>query len=225
MEQLTSIGRFAVWVLPVLFAITLHEVAHGFVAKLLGDKTAEKMGRLSVNPLKHIDPIGTVVLPGLLLLFSNFIFGWAKPVPVDWGKLRKPQRDVGLVAAAGPLANVLMAVIWIILAKLAIVLGIAAISRPLLFMAAAGIYINIMLMLINLVPIPPLDGGRIITSLLPEKWAAKFGQLESYGLIILVLLITTNALSALLSTPMTILLEYSLWLARIPPGILHQLLG
>ncbi|MGZ8217692.1 site-2 protease family protein [Methylomagnum sp.] len=225
MEELTTVGRFAIWALPVLFAITLHEVAHGWVAKLLGDKTAEKLGRLSLNPLRHVDPVGTVLLPGLMLVFTNFVFGWAKPVPVDWGKLRRPKRDVGLVAAAGPGSNLLMAVGWIAIARLAILLNFGLVSRPLLFMAAAGIYINIVLMLINLVPIPPLDGGRIMTSLLPPKMAQAFAKIEPYGFIILILLITTHALNAILGGPLSVMLGYSLETAGIPPGVLYQLFG
>lgn len=225
MEELTTVGRFAIWVLPVVFAITLHEVAHGWIAKLLGDRTAETMGRLSLNPLKHIDPIGTLLVPGLLLLFTNFIFGWAKPVPIDWGKLRRPKRDVGLVAVAGPAANLAMTFVWILLAKLAILWNSPYVSRPLLFMAAAGIFINIALLLLNLVPIPPLDGGRIMTSLLPRKWAYHFVQIERYGLILLVLLITTNVLSMILGAPLSLLLGYSLQFAGIPPGILYHLFG
>jgi Zn-dependent protease len=225
MEQLTTVGRFAVWVLPVLFAITLHEVAHGWVAKLLGDKTAERLGRLSLNPLKHVDPVGTIILPGLLLMFGGFIFGWAKPVPVDWGKLRHPKRDVGLVAVAGPLANLLMVVFWIAVSKLAIILAMASISRPLIYMAAAGIYINLMLMLINLVPLPPLDGGRIMTSLLPAPLAAYYAQIERYGLIIMLILIATPALSMLLGPALNYLLSYSLYSANIPHGIFYQIMS
>jgi Zn-dependent protease len=225
MEELTPVGRFAIWVLPVVFAITLHEVAHGWVARMLGDQTAERLGRLSLNPLKHIDPVGTVLLPGVMLLFSNFIFGWAKPVPVDSGKLRRPKRDFGLVAAAGPGANLLMTVLWVLIAKLAIVLNTGFISRPVVFMAAAGIYINLVLMLINLVPIPPLDGGRILTSLLPPRWAPKFAEIERYGFIILILLIMSNVLSMVLGAPLSLLIGYSLQFAGIPPGILYQLLG
>jgi Zn-dependent protease len=225
MEHLTTVGRIAAWALPVLFAITLHEVAHGWVAKVLGDPTAEKLGRLSLNPLRHVDPFGTVVLPGLLLLLGGFIFGWAKPVPVDWGKLNHPKRDIGLVAVAGPAANLAMVVAWIAVSKLALLLGDPPISRPLIYMAAAGIYINLMLMLINLVPLPPLDGGRIMTSLLPEKWAYRFGQLERYGLLILLLLIATPVLSLLLGGPLNTLLDYSLLSAGIPVGILYQLMG
>ncbi|MBS1211658.1 MAG: site-2 protease family protein [Proteobacteria bacterium] len=225
MEELTTVGRFAVWALPVLFAITLHEVAHGWVAKLLGDRTAERMGRLSLNPLRHIDPVGTLLVPGLLLVFSQFVFGWAKPVPVDWGKLRRPRRDVGLVAAAGPVANLLMTVLWILVAKLAILLNSGYVSRPMIFMAAAGIFINSALMLLNLLPIPPLDGGRILSSLLSPRWAMKFGAIEPYGFIILVLLIVTNALSMILSAPLNFMLGLALELGGIPPGILFHLFG
>ena len=225
MDQLTLIGRFAVWALPVLFAITLHEVAHGWVAKELGDETADRLGRLTLNPLKHIDPLGTIIIPGLMLVFGGFLFGWARPVPVDWSKLNHPKRDVGLVAAAGPFANLLMVVFWIMVAKLALSIAVPSFSRPLIYMAAAGIYINLMLMLINLVPLPPLDGGRIITSLLPERWAYQFAQLERYGLIILLLLISTPILSMLLGGPMNYLLGHSLISAGIPFGILFQLMG
>ncbi|BBL75223.1 site-2 protease family protein [Methylomagnum ishizawai] len=225
MEQLTTVGRFAVWALPVIFAITLHEVAHGWIAKLLGDKTADRLGRLTLNPLKHVDPVGTIILPGVMLVLGGFIFGWAKPVPVDWGKLHKPKRDIGLVALAGPLANLLMVVCWILISKLAHVIGDRYYSLPMIYMAAAGIYINLMLMLINLVPLPPLDGGRIMTSLLPDKWAYRYGQLEQYGLVILLILIATPALSMLLGGPMNLLLNQSLLYAGIPYGILYQLMG
>ena len=225
MEEMTTVGRIAIWALPVLFAITLHEVAHGWVAKLLGDRTAERLGRLSLNPINHVDPVGTLLVPGLLLLFSNFIFGWAKPVPVDWGKLRRPKRDVGLVAVAGPAANLLMVLFWIALAKLAIVMNLPLVSRPLAFMAAAGIFINSALMLLNLLPIPPLDGGRILGSLLPPKWASQYALIEPYGMLILVVLIATNLLALILHTPMNLVLALSLELAGIPPGVLFQLLG
>lgn len=225
MEELTTAGRFAIWVLPVVFAITLHEVAHGWSAKLLGDRTAEKMGRLSLNPLHHIDLVGTLLVPGLLLIFSHFIFGWAKPVPVDWGKLRNPKRDIALVAAAGPGANGVMVVLWMLLARLAISLNDAFVSRPLIYMAAAGIFINLVLMLINLVPVPPLDGGRILGCLLPPRLAMRYSQLEPYGFIIMVVLIATNLLSLLLGAPLSLLLTVCLDVAGIPPGILYHLMG
>lgn len=225
MEELTTVGRFAIWALPVLFAITLHEVAHGWVAKLLGDRTAEQQGRLSLNPLKHIDPVGTLLVPGLLLVFSQFIFGWAKPVPVDWGRLRNPRRDVGWVAAAGPAANLAMTVFWILIAKLAIYLNSALVSRPMIFMAAAGVFINIALMLLNLLPLPPLDGGRILSSLLSPRMAMKYALIEPYGFIILLVLIMTNVLSMILSAPLNMMLGLALQLGGIPPGILYHLFG
>jgi Zn-dependent protease len=225
MEELTTVGRFAVWALPVVFAITLHEVAHGWAAKFLGDATAERMGRLSLNPLRHVDPLGTLILPGILLVFTNFVFGWAKPVPVDWGKLRKPKRDVGLVAAAGPAANLAMLGGWILIAKLAVAINSGVVSRPMVFMATAGIYINLVLMLINLVPLPPLDGGRILASVLPKPWSGYVAQIEPYGFVVLVILIVTNALSLLLGLPLSALLGWSMRFAGIPPGILFQLFG
>jgi Zn-dependent protease len=224
MDELTTAGRFAVWVIPVVFAITLHEVAHGWAAKLFGDRTAERMGRLSLNPLHHVDPVGTLLVPGLLLVFSHFIFGWAKPVPVDWGKLRNPKRDIALVAAAGPGANGVMVLLWMLLARLAIALNDAFVSRPLIYMAAAGIFINLVLLLVNLVPVPPLDGGRILGCLLPPRLAMRYEKLEPYGFIIMLALIATNLLSMLLGGPLNFLLAVCLDIAGIPPGILYHLM-
>ncbi len=205
MEELTLIQRIAIWVLPVLFAITLHEVAHGWVANLLGDSTAKQLGRLSLNPIKHVDPIGTVLVPGLLLLLGGFIFGWAKPVPVDWKKLRRPQRDMAIVAIAGPSANLVMAIGWTLLAKFAVMLNIDFISRPLVYMSGAGIVINIVLMMLNLLPIPPLDGGRVVTGLLPIRLGEQFGKLEPYGFFILLALIATGLLSHILGYPVSLM--------------------
>jgi len=223
--SLSLLQKISIWALPVVFAITLHEVAHGWVAKLLGDRTAEQQGRLTLNPLNHIDPVGTLLLPGLMLAFSGFIFGWAKPVPVSWGRLRHPKRDMGLVAMAGPAANLAMIILWILLARLAIVLKLGFVSRPLLFMAAAGIFINSMLMLLNLLPIPPLDGGRVMSSLLPSHLSYKYDKLEPYGLIILVLLMVTHALSMILGIPLNLVIGLSLELANIPPPVLSLLLN
>jgi Zn-dependent protease len=205
MEELTLIQRVAIWILPVLFAITLHEVAHGWVANILGDNTAKQLGRLSLNPIKHVDPIGTVLVPGLLLLLGGFIFGWAKPVPVDWRKLRRPHRDMAIVAIAGPTANLLMAITWTLLAKLAVALDSDFISRPLVYMSGAGIVINIVLMMLNLLPIPPLDGGRVLTGLLPVHLGEKFGRLEPYGFFILLALIATGLLSNILGYPVSLM--------------------
>lgn len=203
MEHLTLVQIIAVAILPVLFAITVHEVAHGWVARLLGDDTAARLGRLSVNPLKHIDPVGTLLIPGLLVLFkTGFLFGWAKPVPVDFGRLRQPKRDMALVAAAGPASNLLMAVVWALLVRLALALNIDYVSVPLLLMGQVGIGVNVVLMLINLIPIPPLDGGRVAVGILPNRWAEPLGRLEPYGFFILIALMLTPALSMILGLPM-----------------------
>jgi len=200
MSDLTLVEKVIVWAIPVLFAITVHEVAHGWVASRLGDQTAKSMGRLTLNPLKHIDPIGTVVLPLVLLYIGGFIFGWAKPVPVNWQNLRHPRRDMALVAAAGPCANLVMLVLWALLAKLLVVV----IQKPvwimelILIMSSVGITINIILMVLNLFPLLPLDGGRIMTSLLPPRLAVIYSRLERFGLLLLVLLIASGVLGNIL---------------------------
>lgn len=189
------IPNLAIWALPVIFAITLHEAAHGYAARHFGDPTAWLAGRISLNPLRHIDPVGTLLVPGLLLLTSvltgsqTFLFGWAKPVPVNFGRLRQPKQDMLWVAAAGPFANFLMACGWALLVKLAISLPPNLYTAPMARMAEAGIEINLVLMLVNLVPVPPLDGGRIAVSLLPYDLAVKYARLEPYGLFILVALL------------------------------------
>jgi Zn-dependent protease len=172
--------------IPLVFAITVHEVAHGWVAKQLGDRTAEMMGRLTLNPFKHIDPIGTVALPILLIFMGSPAFGWAKPVPVTWENLKNTRRDIALVAVAGPSANLIMAVIWALIMKAGLMLEASGFSMgyPLFLMADFGITINIVLMLLNLLPILPLDGGRIMSCLLPGPVAYKFSRLEPYGLLV-----------------------------------------
>lgn len=173
--------------IPLIFAITLHEAAHGFIAKLRGDNTAYNSGRVTLNPVPHIDPIGTLLIPGLMLLSSAtvgmpFIFGWAKPVPVDYRNLKNPRVDSALVALAGPVANLLMAVIW------AIVFTQVSFHPFIKSMAGYGVIINIVLMILNLLPIPPLDGSRIVTSFLSPTAAYKYNQYERYGFIILLAL-------------------------------------
>lgn len=204
MVEFTLAQKIAVWLLPVLFAITVHEAAHGYAAKLLGDSTAESLGRLSLNPLRHIDLVGTVLVPGLLMATGGFIFGWAKPVPVDFNRLRHPKRDMALVAFAGPAANLLMAVIWALIARLAQGLNAEFVTVPLTYMGLAGIGINVVLALLNLLPIPPLDGGRIAVGLLPDKWAFQVARLEPYGFLILLLLISTGMLNNVLGLPVTV---------------------
>ena len=194
------VQRIAVWALPVLFAITVHEVAHGWMARQLGDPTAMMLGRLTLNPIKHIDPVGTLLIPGIMLMVGGFIFGWAKPVPVTWENLRKPKRDMVLVAAAGPVANLIMALMWAAIMKIGLLLGgsIDWLARPLTYMGGAGIFINTILMVLNLLPLPPLDGGRVLTGLLPGRWAWYFSRIEPWGFFILVGLLVSGLLGKIL---------------------------
>ncbi len=203
MEEL--VATLAIWALPVILAITLHEAAHGYVARHFGDPTAYLAGRISLNPLRHIDAFGTLILPAIILATSSLLggspilFGWAKPVPVDFSRLRNPKADMLWVAAAGPGANLLMAAAWALLLKL----GMTMVpenpyATPLMRMSDAGIQINSVLMLLNLLPIPPLDGGRIAVSLLPHHLAWKFARLEPFGFPILLLLLFTGLLGAIL---------------------------
>lgn len=198
------IPTLAIWALPVLLAITLHEAAHGYVARHFGDPTAHLAGRISLNPLRHIDPVGTVLVPvGILALSTlmgggGILFGWAKPVPVNFGRLRRPKADMLWVAAAGPFTNLLMAFGWALLFRIAASAEPGAYSLAMLKMADAGIQINAVLMVLNLLPIPPLDGGRIAVSLLPDRLAWRFAQLEPYGFPILLVLLFTGILGAIL---------------------------
>ncbi|MCX7084467.1 MAG: site-2 protease family protein [Methylococcales bacterium] len=205
MEELTLVQRIVVWILPVIFAITVHEVAHGWVAKKYGDNTASALGRLTLNPIKHIDILGTIILPGLLLLTgTGFIFGWAKPVPVDARNFKKPLRDMAIVAVAGPLSNVLMALFWALIARLGVMIGAGfePVSQPLIYSGVAGISINLVLAIINLLPIPPLDGSRILTGMLPHYWAWQYNKLERYGFIILMALLYFKVLNVILAYPL-----------------------
>ncbi len=208
MNELTLIQKIIIWAPPVLLAITVHEAAHGWMARRLGDPTAFMLGRLTLNPLKHIDPVGTVVVPLILLLLpGGFIFGWAKPVPVTWENLRRPKRDMALVALAGPASNLLMAFIWALIAKLGFSLSatMPTLAQPMILMAGAGISINAVLMVLNLLPIPPLDGGRIMTGVLPGPLAWKLSRIEPYGFIIIVALLASGLLSQIMGPPIQLL--------------------
>jgi Zn-dependent protease len=190
----------AIYALPVLFAITLHEAAHGYVARHFGDMTAHAQGRISLNPVRHIDILGTIVVPLVILFLSGykFLFGWAKPVPVNYSALRKPRQHMAWVAAAGPGANLVMALIWAVLLKLAVMLPKSMFSDFLGLMAQAGILVNLVFMFLNLLPILPLDGGRILASLLPSRAAWQYAKLEPWGLPLLVVLLLTNVLNIVL---------------------------
>ena len=198
------IQTLAISALPVIFAITLHEAAHGYAARHFGDPTAWQLGRISLNPLRHIDPMGTIVVPALILVTSSLaagsamLFGWAKPVPVNFGRLRNPKADMLWVAAAGPLANLAMAIGWALLFRLAVMMPESDYAIPMARMADAGMQINAVLMMLNLLPLPPLDGGRIAVSLLPAGPAYKFARLEPYGFPILLLLLFTGILGDIL---------------------------
>jgi Zn-dependent protease len=196
MPELNLISTLFVFVIPVIFAVTFHEVAHGWVASQFGDQTAKSLGRLTLNPIKHIDPVGTIIVPAVMFYASGFIFGWAKPVPVNWRNLGHPRRDMALVAIAGPAANLLMLLFWAISAKILMLLGneLNNLTQLLLIMCSIGITINIVLMILNLFPLLPLDGGRVLTAMLPQNLAMSFSRLEPYGLIILVALLVSGIL-------------------------------
>ncbi|OZI30584.1 site-2 protease family protein [Bordetella genomosp. 10] len=193
------IRSIAIYAIPVIFAITLHEAAHGYAARALGDPTAWQMGRISLNPARHIDPVGTLLVPLLILLASKLLgspgllFGWAKPVPVDFARLRRPKKDMLWVAAAGPGANLLMAILWAIVLRLLSEAG--GLDGFWLKMASAGVMVNLVLMALNLLPVLPLDGGRIVFSLLPHKLAWQYSRIEPYGTLIVLLLLFSGSLS------------------------------
>ncbi|MBQ7627148.1 MAG: site-2 protease family protein [Rhodocyclaceae bacterium] len=198
------VEAFLLWAPPVLLAITLHEAAHGYVARYFGDATAFDAGRISLNPLRHIDPVGTILVPGVLyFLSSGLLFGWAKPVPVNFARLRNPKRDMLWVSLAGPLANLVMGLCWAVFLAL-VVRTQQSIDTPLAYMAVAGISINAVLFVFNLLPLPPLDGGRIVTSLLPLPTAIKFARIEPYGIFIVLVLLMLGWLPVLLGEPVRI---------------------
>lgn len=201
------IQTIAIAAIPILFAITLHEAAHGYVARHFGDMTAYQQGRISLNPIRHIDLVGTILLPLLTLWMGGILFGWAKPVPVNFAALNRPKQDMLWVALAGPLANLFMALLWAALAKLALILSANYFAEPLLGMAQIGIKINIVLMVLNLLPLPPLDGGRMAVSLLPNRQASILAKIEPYGIFILIFLAVSPVLSWILGPPVIGLIQ------------------
>jgi len=214
-----SVATIVLWAVPVVFAITLHEAAHGYVARMFGDDTAYVLGRVTLNPIKHIDLIGTILVPGLMLVTSKllvgvpFVFGWAKPVPVNFGNLRHPKRDMIWVAGAGPAVNFVMAILWALLSRLVAPSGLWA-SDGLYEMTQVGIGVNLVLMVLNLLPIPPLDGGRIMTGLLPLRAAMVYARIEPYGFAVILLLLFVGWLERLMSP-----------LLRVAAFVLHALTG
>lgn len=210
MLDMTIVQKISIWALPLIFAITLHEVAHGWVANWFGDSTAKLAGRLSLNPLQHIDPIGTVAVPLLMLTVSNFIFGWAKPVPVDGRNMRRPKLGMALVALAGPAANLAMAFFWGFMAWVGVWLeasGNGFAGVPLSYMGGAGITINVVLAILNLLPLPPLDGGAFLESVLPPRAAYHLSLIQPYSFFILIALIFTGALSFVMMPPVVFLIN------------------
>jgi Zn-dependent protease len=223
--ELSVIQKVAIFALPVLFAITLHEAAHGYVARYFGDMTAYAAGRISLNPLRHIDLVGTIIVPLVSLLLADILFGWAKPVPVNFANLRRPKQDMLWVAAAGPLSNLAMALGWAFAYKVGV--GLAP-SNPafawLVFTGACGIFVNVIFMVLNLLPLPPLDGGRIMVSLLPHRLAWKFAQIERYGFLILMALLFTKLLGYILWPMITLSISGISALFGIVPAELFHLL-
>ncbi len=197
----------------VVLAITLHEAAHGYVAKHFGDTTAYMLGRVSLNPAKHIDPIGTILLPIVTLAFGGFLFGWAKPVPVNFNNLRRPKQDMLWVAFAGPGSNLVQALAWALLARVLTESTSGAAAGYWQQVAEGGIAVNVMFAVLNLLPVLPLDGGRIVMSLLPNPLAYRYSGLERYGLVILLVLMFTGALGWMLGPPVMLTMEalYSLF--------------
>ncbi len=211
--EFNLVQTLAIYALPVIFAITLHEAAHGYVARHFGDNTAYVLGRVSLNPVRHIDLVGTILLPLLILVTSKLfgssgiLFGYAKPVPVDFSALHHPKRDMLWVAAAGPCANLFMAILWALSLKFTLNAPHGTFTVPFRLMAEAGVGVNLVLMVLNLLPILPLDGGRIAVSLLPNRLAYSYSRLEPYGFPILLLLLFTNTLGVILNPPLSLTLR------------------
>jgi len=215
--ELTLVQQLSVAVLPILLAVTVHEAAHGLIADKLGDHTARAAGRVTLNPIKHIDPIGTIILPLAMYALSGFMFGWAKPVPVNWRNLSNPRRDTALVAAAGPAANFIMLLGWTLILVLATNFAQTSswVSVPLIHMARFGMLINAVLMALNLLPLLPLDGGRILNSFLPARAAISFSKLEPYGFFILIGLLVSGLLAKVLMPAVQGLINFSVTLMSI----------
>lgn len=218
--NLSAIQIVSVWILPLLLAITLHEAAHAYVANYFGDATARLRGRLSLNPIKHIDLYGTIIVPIVILILSGFQFtlGWAKPVPIDARNFKNPDRDMALASIAGPSANIFMALLWITLLKLMIVSQLPAniVFIFIALMCQVGIAINIVLAILNLIPIPPLDGSRVVSAILPGRWAYYYNRIEPFGILILILLMATGILGGMILPWLRFLMSFLFYLFNLP---------
>jgi Zn-dependent protease len=207
MVDLSLIQKISIWALPVIFAITVHEVAHGWVALKFGDRTSQMIGRLTLNPIKHIDPIGTILVPGLLLAIGGFVFGWAKPIPVNPKNFKNPRHDMAWVAIAGPVSNIIMAIIWAVIAKLGYMImpSYEGVGQFMVYSGMAGITINLVLAVLNMIPIPPLDGSRIAAAFLPKTLHYYYMRIEPYGFFIILGLMVAGILGMLITAPFRVL--------------------
>ena len=219
----------AIYALPVVLAITLHEASHGYVALLFGDTTAFAAGRVSLNPIRHIDPVGTVVFPLAMLAIAKLLgggamlFGWAKPVPVNFANLRHPKRDMLWVAAAGPMSNLVMAVLWALALKIGMSTPDSYVGVPLALMGAAGVFVNVIFIVLNLLPLPPLDGGRMLVSVLPHRLARGYSRIEPYGFAILIVLLVSGVLNVVLWPLIGALMSLVAAAFGVPVGELYRL--
>ncbi len=223
----TTIQKIAVWILPVLLAVSLHEAAHAWMANKKGDSTAKSLGRLTFNPFKHIDPIGTIVVPAVMIFTTGFAFGWAKPVPIDVRNLHNPKKDMMWVALAGPMSNFIMAFLWAVFLNLSVFFidSRSTISMFFLLMPIAGITINVILGVLNLLPIPPLDGGRIMAGLLPTSLAVKYNKIEPYGFFIIIALMLTGLLSTIIFPAISFILMTLATISGLDVSVFYSLLS
>lgn len=223
----STIQKITIWILPVLLAVSLHEAAHAWMADKKGDPTSRLMGRLTFNPLKHIDPIGTILVPTLMIVFTGFAFGWAKPVPVDARNLRNPKKDMMWVALAGPASNFLMAFLWAVFLHISVIFvdSRSAISLFFLLMPVAGITINVILGVLNLLPIPPLDGGRILSGMLSAKASLQYNKIEPYGFFIIIALMLTGLLSYIIFPVISLVLFILSSVSGLEMEVFYRLLS
>jgi len=225
MMTLTTIQQIAIWVLPIVFAITVHESAHAYTAYYFGDNTAKLQGRLSLNPIKHIDWVGTVMVPAIMVIFTGFAFGWAKPVPINFRNLKKPKSNMIWIAFAGPFSNLIMGLLWAIILRMALVSNIEHTAILfVIFTAVAGIMINTILMVLNLLPLPPLDGSRILSGLLPARLAIAYNKLEPYGFFIIIGLMALGLLGIILNPVINQVLSFMADVSGISPGLMSRFL-